>query len=61
LHEAIRAGGDTDTVAAIAGSLLGARWGATAIPAEWRSMLHSRYGHTAADLQRLALRIARDG
>ena len=29
---AARAGGDTDTVAAIAGSLLGARWGATAIP-----------------------------
>jgi hypothetical protein len=32
LEHAVRAGGDTDTVAAIAGSLLGARWGATALP-----------------------------
>ncbi len=30
---AVRVGDDTDTVAAVAGALLGARWGATAIPA----------------------------
>ena len=57
LHEAIRSGGDPDTVAAIAGALLGARWGASAVPGEWRDMLHSRYGHTAADLEGLARRI----
>jgi ADP-ribosylglycohydrolase len=34
LEAAVRSGGDTDTVAAIAGSLLGARWGATAVPLE---------------------------
>jgi ADP-ribosylglycohydrolase len=42
LRSAARAGGDTDTVAAIAGSLLGARWGATAIPLAWRRPLHGR-------------------
>ena len=38
LHRAVHAGDDTDMVAAIAGSLLGARWGAGAIPAEWRAL-----------------------
>ena len=33
LELAVRAGGDTDTTAAIAGALLGARWGASAVPA----------------------------
>lgn len=42
LEAAVRVGGDTDTVAAIAGSLLGARWGATAVPVEWRRILHGR-------------------
>ena len=32
LHAAVRVGDDTDTVAAIAGSLLGARWGSTGRP-----------------------------
>ena len=36
LATAIAIGHDTDTVAAIAGALLGARWGASAVPAEWR-------------------------
>lgn len=40
LHAAIRIGDDTDTVAAIAGGLLGARWGAKAIPDEWRFAVH---------------------
>lgn len=55
LEAAVRAGGDTDTTAAIAGGLLGARWGAAAIPARWRRMLHGWPGHTADDLIRLAL------
>jgi ADP-ribosyl-[dinitrogen reductase] hydrolase len=42
LEEVVRAGHDTDTVGAIAGSLLGARWGASAIPAKWRRLLHGR-------------------
>lgn len=32
---AIRCGGDTDTVGAMAGAIAGARFGATAIPARW--------------------------
>ncbi|MBC83527.1 MAG: hypothetical protein CL454_01570, partial [Acidimicrobiaceae bacterium] len=37
---AIRIGDDCDTVAAIAGSLLGARWGADAIPEDWAKLIH---------------------
>lgn len=44
LNTAIRIGNDTDTVAAIAGGLLGARWGAEAIPAEWRALSHGYPG-----------------
>ncbi|MFP4234593.1 MAG: ADP-ribosylglycohydrolase family protein, partial [Nitriliruptoraceae bacterium] len=58
LDAAVRIGDDTDTVAAIAGSLLGARWGAAAIPEAWRQMLHGWPGLRASDLARLALRTA---
>jgi ADP-ribosylglycohydrolase len=37
--DTIRRGGDTDTNAAIAGALLGAAWGRTAIPAQWLETL----------------------
>ena len=40
LDAAVRAGDDTDTVAAIAGGLLGAAYGASAVPLEWRTLLH---------------------
>jgi len=40
LRTLVRGGGDTDTVAAIDGALLGAAWGATALPAQWRLDLH---------------------
>ena len=40
LSTAIRIGDDTDTVAAIAGALIGAKRGASAIPAKWRRILH---------------------
>ena len=40
LVAAVRIGHDTDTVAAIAGALLGARWGAGAIPDEWNIVIH---------------------
>ncbi|MEV6219412.1 ADP-ribosylglycohydrolase family protein [Nocardia sp. NPDC051833] len=58
LEACVRAGNDTDTTAAIAGGLLGARWGASAVPARWRSLLHGYPGLTGADLPDLAQRIA---
>lgn len=54
LEAAVRAGGDTDTTAAIAGGLLGARWGASAIPERWRRIMHGWPGYTSTDLIRLA-------
>ena len=55
LNTAIRIGNDTDTVAAIAGGLLGARWGASAIPAEWRKLSHGYPGIPGDTLTALAL------
>ena len=40
LVAAVRIGHDTDTVAAIAGALLGSRWGTGAIPDEWNTVIH---------------------
>lgn len=57
LEEAVRIGNDTDTVAAITGQVLGAFWGATAIPRDWRSDLHGWPGMDADDLTRLAMAI----
>jgi len=59
LIAAVRIGNDTDTVAAIAGGLLGARWGKAAIPEEWLNLVHGdrRRGSTqitAGDLEELA-------
>jgi len=54
LHAAIRIGNDTDTVAAIAGGLLGGRWGARAIPTEWRQAVHGWPGLDAEALVSLA-------
>ena len=56
LEAAVRAGGDTDTTAAIAGGLLGARWGAPAVPVAWREILHGWPGLRADDLSELATR-----
>jgi ADP-ribosyl-[dinitrogen reductase] hydrolase len=61
LETAIRIGDDTDTVAAIAGALLGARWGVSAIPAAWREKVHGWPGAGAADLVNLALLTIRRG
>lgn len=35
----VNAGGDTDTNGAVAGAVLGARWGAPAVPARWREAI----------------------
>jgi ADP-ribosylglycohydrolase len=40
LEHAVRAGGDTDTVAAVAGGLLGALHGLRAIPQKWQMITH---------------------
>lgn len=61
LVQAVRIGHDTDTVAAIAGQLLGARWGASAVAARWRRMLHGWPGQTSDDLERLATLIVTAG
>lgn len=61
LAAAVRIGDDTDTVAAIAGALLGARWGMSALPAEWRRVLHGYPGVTANRLEELAVLAARRG
>ncbi|WP_353649590.1 ADP-ribosylglycohydrolase family protein [Nakamurella sp. A5-74] len=50
LDAAVRCGHDTDTVAAIAGGLLGALHGASAVPAAWRRVLHGWPGLRARDL-----------
>ncbi|MEA2023549.1 MAG: ADP-ribosylglycohydrolase family protein, partial [Actinomycetota bacterium] len=56
LENAVRIGSDTDTVAAIAGALLGAIWGSSAVPLEWKAAMHGWPGHTTTrDLVRLAM------
>jgi ADP-ribosyl-[dinitrogen reductase] hydrolase len=54
----IRAGGDTDTVAAIAGALAGARYGAASIPLEWKAALTGWPGVDALDLTAMAVAAA---
>ncbi|MCR6030356.1 hydrolase [Nocardioides sp. zg-579] len=61
LHAAVRIGDDTDTVAAIAGGLLGARWGASAVPWRWRRAVHGWPGAGAARLVELATLATRGG
>jgi ADP-ribosyl-[dinitrogen reductase] hydrolase len=61
LVTAIGIGDDTDTVAAIAGALLGARCGASAVPAEWRRVLRGYPGLKAERLVELAYLAAHRG
>ncbi|MET4158425.1 ADP-ribosylglycohydrolase family protein [Agromyces sp. PvR057] len=61
LERAVRCGNDTDTVAAIAGSLAGAKWGGSAVPAAWRAELHGWPGLRADDLERSAALAVRRG
>lgn len=61
LHAAVRIGHDTDTVAAIAGGLLGARWGASAVPWNWRRAVHGWPGRDGRDLVSLATLAVRGG
>ncbi len=61
LTTAIRIGHDTDTVAAIAGALLGARWGMSAVPAAWRRQLHGWPDLRGLHLEHLAYLTVRRG
>jgi ADP-ribosyl-[dinitrogen reductase] hydrolase len=55
-HQGVRRR-DTDTVGAMAGGLLGATYGASAIPAQWRCVLHGWPGVTTEGLAALTTRI----
>lgn len=61
LENAVRVGQDTDTVAAIAGQLLGALWGYSAVPAEWRRLVHGEPGLTGTEIANRGLAVARGG
>lgn len=58
LQKAVAIGGDTDTVAAIAGALLGAIYGASAVSVKWRKRLHGWPGLDADQLESLAFEAA---
>lgn len=57
LEAAVRGGGDTDTVAAIAGGLLGAVYATSAVPSTWRLALKGWPGLNTRGLVALADRI----
>lgn len=57
LETAVRGGNDTDTVAAIAGALLGGKYGISGVPEEWHQILHGWPGKRADDLVRIGTRI----
>jgi ADP-ribosylglycohydrolase len=56
---AVGAGGDTDTMAAIAGAIAGARLGPESLPADLVAQLNDRGEWSAAQLARLAEQVAR--
>ncbi len=61
LEQAVRAGNDTDTTAAIAGGLVGARGGRSAVPQAWQKALHGWPDYRVDDLARLAVAVAEAG
>ncbi|MDF0530697.1 ADP-ribosylglycohydrolase family protein [Tsukamurella sp. 8F] len=61
LETAVRAGNDTDTTAAIAGGLLGARWGRAAVPGHWQEKLHGWPRMRVDELASLAREVAAAG
>jgi len=58
IEAAVRFGGDTDTVAAIAGSLAGALCGVGGVPVHWWRIVHGWPGMRLRTLSRLAVAIA---
>ncbi len=61
LEAAVRGGRDADTVAAIAGGLLGGAYGASAVPAAWRRTVHGWPGLRARNLVSFGVMTARGG
>jgi ADP-ribosylglycohydrolase len=61
LDAGVRGGNDTDAVAAIAGGLLGAVYGPSTVPAEWRRVLHGWPGLSTRGLVDLGGDIIRGG
>lgn len=59
LEMAVRGGGDTDTVAAIAGGLIVAAYGVSAIPLEWKRRIHGWPGWRAEELIEHAVKATR--
>ena len=59
LERAVRGGRDADTVAAIAGGLVGAQWGLSAIPTAWQRIVHGWPGLRSLDLVRLSTEVLR--
>lgn len=57
LTAAVHVGDDTDTVAAIAGALLGATHGASSLPGEWLEVVHGWPGMGADGLRDLARQV----
>ena len=55
LEAAVRGGVDTDTVAAIAGSLIGAAYGMSSFSDYWMTMIHGWPGMTSKDLVDMSL------
>jgi ADP-ribosyl-[dinitrogen reductase] hydrolase len=58
LLETVRLGGDTDTVAAVVGALVGARVGKEGIPAEWLRDLRE-WPRTLLWMEQLGIELAR--
>ena len=61
LEAAVRGGYDTDPVGAIAGALVGAAYGASAVPAQWCRQIHGWPGLRARDLAAFGVMTARRG
>ncbi|SMX98839.1 ADP-ribosylglycohydrolase [Brevibacterium linens ATCC 9172] len=59
LEMAVRGGGDTDTVAAIAGGLIGGAYGVSAIPLEWKRRIHGWPGWRSEELVEHAVNATR--
>ncbi len=61
LAAAIGIGDDTEAIAGIAGALLGARWGVSAIPLAWQRTMLDHPGLGSRDLVRLGILAAQKG
>ncbi|MDP1878598.1 MAG: ADP-ribosylglycohydrolase family protein [Actinomycetota bacterium] len=61
IEAAVRGGGDTDTVACVAGALAGALWGASAVPLQWRRRIFGWPGMRDRGLVRMAHAIGAHG